>query len=61
MTNAIGTKTAREKLVDDLAIGRTLICALKSVHMHKWISDQVAGKEGEALRRAKDSANRQLA
>jgi len=48
-------------LVDGLPIGLMLISSLRTVHMHEWIARQVAGKEGETLRRAKDSANRQLA
>ncbi|MGV7243581.1 tyrosine-type recombinase/integrase [Caballeronia sp. M23-90] len=49
------------QLVYGAAIGPVLLSALTIVHIHTWISDQLAGKEGEALRRGKDSANRQLA
>lgn len=49
------------QLVYGNAIGSLSLSALTIVHMHKWIADQLTGKEGEALRRGKDSANRQLA
>ncbi|WP_250534381.1 site-specific integrase [Caballeronia sp. AZ10_KS36] len=47
-------------MIDNQPIGALALADLKTVHILDWVRKQVDGKEGESLRAAKDSANRQL-
>jgi integrase len=53
-----------KRLVDTAPIGRILISKLTSLHIRKWLNDQINKDEDvddEDVRRSKDSANRNLA
>jgi integrase len=48
-------------MIDNQPIGAIALVDLKAAHILDWVKKQVAGKEeGEPLRKAKDSSNRQL-
>jgi integrase len=48
------------RLIYGKPIAAMSLSDLKTVHIHSWIAAQIEGKEGEAQRRAKDTANRSL-
>jgi integrase len=53
-----------KRLVDTAPIGRILLTKLTSLHIGKWLNDQINKDEDaddEDVRRSKDSANRNLA
>ncbi|MDR5757666.1 tyrosine-type recombinase/integrase [Caballeronia sp. LZ035] len=47
-------------MIDAQPIGAVALVDLKAQHILDWVRKQVLRKEGEALRAAKDSSNRQL-
>ncbi|GLC93996.1 phage-related integrase [Cupriavidus sp. TA19] len=51
-----------KRLVNDQAIGRIALDKLKATVVRKWLHEQIdAAEDADELRRAKDSANRNLA